>query len=138
MNEYNIEPTGSNPISMEKDLIPVLLDIKELKEKVKQMTIKEVKDTLQLSEEIMAPIVYKIEKQFRLRRPPLEAEIRHAISKTKTMKEAAKYLGVSALTLRKYCQLYDENNSNISNDGSPILPLWKPTRGSKTVKKKNV
>ena len=66
MNEYNIEPTGSNPISTEKNLISVLLDIKELKEKVKQMTIKDVKDTLQLSDEIMTPIVHKIEKQFKI------------------------------------------------------------------------
>ena len=50
------------------------------------------------------------------------------------MKEAAKYLGVSALTLRKYCQLYDENKTENNND----LPLWKPTRGNKTVKRKDV
>ena len=113
-NDTDIPLTGS--LTQNRDPISILLELKDLKETVKQLTIKEVKDALQLSDEVMEPVIHKIEQQFKLNRPPMEAEIKHAISRTKTMKEAAKFLGVSSATLKKYCRLYDENRMGVSDN----------------------
>ena len=95
MNECNTDIPLTGSLTQNRDPISILLELKDLKETVKQLTIKEVKDALQLSDEVMEPVIHKIEQQFKLNRPPMEEEIKHAISRTKTMKEA-KYLGVSS------------------------------------------
>ena len=60
----------------------------------------------------------------------MEAEIKDAITKTKTMKAAGDYLGISTTTLKRYCSLYEKN----SEGGTTPLRLWQPTRGTRTYK----
>ena len=122
--------------SIDEKALALLLELNELKEKVKQMTLKSALETVQsntqLSAEIIEPIIAPyVEKKFKLNHPPLEGEIRHAISKTKSLKEASRYLGVSFNTFKKYCKFYDENRTDNRND----LLLWKSKR---TGQSKNV
>lgn len=114
----------------------LLIELNELKEKVKRLSVEKVVEELQVPIEVIRPMVAK---KFKLGHPPTEGEIRHAISKTRTMYEAAEYLGVSSMTLRRYCKLYDSQR-DISIGGESIVGgegerlLWKPTRGSKAIK----
>jgi len=103
----------------------------------------EVEKQTQLPKEIIEPIVEERFKGKRLGRPLMEGEIRDAFNKVKTMVGAAKYLGVTPDTLKKYCRLYDEHNaaggSEILSAGGtlhlPEGPLWRPTRGTKVIAK---
>lgn len=109
----------------EDRLLNLLMEIRELHERVKQITIKEAIRVSQLPAEIIQPIVERTFVKKAIRRPLMESEIRYAFSKTNdSIPKAAAYLGVCPKTLKKYCRFYDANST------TPVLiPLWKPERG---------
>ena len=111
----------------EDEITSLVTAIRSLKNEVKDLMIKQATDTLQVPLEVVEPAVKEYMRQsYKLGRPPMEAEIQDAITKTNTMKAAAEYLGVSITTLKRYCSLYEKN----SEGGTP-LRLWQPTRGNK-------
>lgn len=141
-NIFYIPTIGSG--SATDILCSLAIGLRELKSVVKELWLKEVTEQIQLPAEIINPLVEQQFSKKRLNRPLLEGEIRDAISKNRTMAGAARYLGVHYDTLKKYCQLYDNNRAvggseNIS--AGPIItclpagPLWQPTRGTKAIKK---
>ena len=102
----------------------IAVDIEEIKNLLRQLVKEKVVQTVQLSPEILDPI---LRKSFPLGRPPTESEIRGSVNKFKTMKEAAEYLGIGVKTLSQYARLYDSYNQE-----DPAQPkLWRPTRGRK-------
>lgn len=131
------EPTKSIDLSAPIDpqssytndeILSLVIAVNTLKNEVKNLMVSKVVETNQIPEEIVKPAVNShFKKNHRLGRPPLEGEIRDAITKTKDMKAAADYLGVSPQTLKYYCRLY----GNVGPGGSS---LWRPKRGSKAWK----
>lgn len=144
MNTEQINDNGDN-LSNSSSMDEVLVELKKLKDKVKELTLVSMVKDVQLPVEVMKPI---IDRSFRLGHPPMECEIRHAMTKAKTMVGVAEYLGVSVDTLKWYCKLYDEDAMNNGGGGSGSMsgslggggmgvyrePLWKPTRGFKSAK----
>ena len=118
--------TSSNQIRYtEETLINLITLVHELRNEVKNLMIKKVVEDEQLPTEIVTAAVYNhMKKNHKLGRPPMEGEIKDAISKTRTMYQAADYIGISVYTLKRYCRLYE----NVRSGGTP---LWKPTRGKK-------
>ena len=148
MNEldHNIIASASNdsisqsyaaapPSSYADDkLSSLLIEFRELSERVKALYLKEAEKETQLPIEIIQPIIERKFIRKRLNRPLLEGEIRHAISisktgNNKTMEAAARYLEVSSKTLKKYCEFYDSNSGGTAS----YVPLWKATRGRKSM-----
>jgi hypothetical protein len=115
----------------EDEITSLVTAIRSLKNEVKDLMIKQAVNTLQVPLEVVEPAVKEYMRQsYKLGRPPLEGEIKDAITKTNTMKAAAEYLGVSVTTLKRYSQLYEKN----SEGGTP-LRLWQPTRGNSVFKR---
>ena len=114
----------------EDEITALVTAIHNLKNEVKELMIKQAINEFQMPSELVVPAVDSYMKQnYKLGRPPMEAEIQDAISKTKTMKAAADYLGISTTTLRRYCTLYQK-----TSEGGTTLSLWRPTRGTKVSK----
>ena len=124
----NLPPTSSvlnQTRYTEETLINLITSIHELRNEVKNLMIKKVVEDEQLPVEMVTSAVYEhMKKNHKLGRPPMEEEIKDAIRKTRTMHQAADYLGTSVYTLKRYCRLYE----NVRSGGTP---LWKPTRGKK-------
>lgn len=146
VNDNEIVIGNSGSLSISDTLCSLAIGLRELKSVVKELWLKEVAEQTQLPAEIIGPIVEEQFSKKRLNRPLLEGEIRYAFSKASTMKGAADYLGVSSRTLKKYCELYDsygevggsENTSAGAAPCLPVGPLWKPTRGTKSVSRKKI
>lgn len=110
------------------EILSLVLAVNTLRNEVKSLMTNNLVEANGLPEEIVKPAVDSyFKKNHKLGRPPLEGEIKDAISKTKDMKAAADYLGVSIGTLKYYCRLY-------GNEASGGAPLWRPKRGSKVWK----
>ena len=109
----------SFPKYSEKDIVDLCIAVNTLRNEVKKLMLFDLIKKNELPEEMVKPIINSYTKH-KLGRPPLEGEIKDAISKTKSMKKAANYLGVSIDTLKHYCKLYERN--------TPGLILWKPAR----------
>lgn len=122
-----------HPPLTEKDILPLVIGVNEVKEQLRRIYLLKAMEYLQLPSEVVEPYITKIikEKTPRLGRPLMEGEIKDAIGKTKSMKQAADYLRVHLKTLQRYCKIYDDQAKN--NDPQ-AEPLWKPTRGRKTIK----
>ena len=115
----------------EEEITSLVMAIHSLKNDVKEIMINQAINSLQLPSEMVEPAVDSYMKRtYKLGRPPMEAEIKDAITKTKTMKAAGDYLGISTTTLKRYCSLYEKN----SEGGTTPLRLWQPTRGTRTYK----
>ena len=116
--------------SIDEILCILATEIREMRDQVKALWLREAVQETQLSAEVMQPIIEeRFKRAKRMRRPLLEGEIRHALSKSDgTMIGAARYLEVHIGTFKRYCRLYDSNNCG-------ALPLlWSPTRGTQVRK----
>lgn len=111
----------------EETLINLITTVNELRNEVKDLMIKKmVKDEQLPAKTVASVIADHMKKNHKLGRPPMEEEIKDAIRKTKTMQQAANYIGISVSTLKRYCKFYENNRHGFVN-----APLWKPTRGKK-------
>ena len=116
----------------DNNLEALCIAVNSLRNEVQALMINKAINELQIPSEIIEPVIEDITKEkFKLGRPPLISEIQDAITKTKSMRGAAEYLGISISTLKRYCLLY-ENNSG--GGGTTPLRLWQPTRGTKVLK----
>jgi hypothetical protein len=103
------------------------ISVLELRNKVKSLMVSKAVEETMAPEAIVTPIVNDYFKQkYKLGRPPTESDIKHAISRTKDMRQASEYLGISIYTLKRYCLYFSEMG------GYPSL--WQPRRGPKAIK----
>lgn len=102
------------------------ISVLELRNQVKSLMVTKGIEATMAPASLVTPIVNDYFKQkYKLGRPPTEGEIKHAISKTKDMRQASEYLGISIYTLKRYCLYFAEAGGS---------PLWQPRRGSKAIK----
>jgi hypothetical protein len=130
INQFNsgsIYGSISTHLYSDKDIEALAITVNDLREEVRQLMIKKLTEDEAIPDTIAIPTVNEhIAKNYKLGRPPMESEIRDAISKTKDMVQASAYLGISVYTLKRYCLYFSEAS------GGP--PLWQPRRGRKAIK----
>src|ERR1035437_30096 len=134
LNDYSASLTASyvSQSHYTDDSIEALcVAVNALRNEVRDLMVNKAVESLQVPLEFIEPAVNEyVKKTYKLGRPPMEGEVLDAITKTKTMRQAAGYLGIAPSTLKRYAVLYENNHC-----GGVPLSLWRPTRGTKSIHK---
>jgi histidinol-phosphate/aromatic aminotransferase/cobyric acid decarboxylase-like protein len=130
-NDYNnVNSSGSTIPNSNDNIGPVeslVILVNELREEVRKLLLEKAVEETQLPRDMIEPHVNAVYKARRkLNRPLLESEIQDAVNRFKTMKLAAAYLMVHPDTLKKYCELYQ--NEYIKRGVLPREIYWRPSK----------
>ena len=105
----SITPIENRKHYTDAEIEALAISVLELRNEVKSLMISKGVEATMAPEAMITPIVNDYFKQkYKLGRPPTEGEIKHAISKTKDMRQASEYLGISIYTLKLYCLYFAE------------------------------
>lgn len=129
------QPSHRNlPDQQIKDkIIDILVkEIEKLKKEIDDIKNNKIVENLQVPEKKSEKLcVLKIRHRLRTNkgwRPLLESEIDEAQKATENAKEAAKYLGISYRTYKKWCLIYNKLKINPWGKGSK-KKYWDPSKG---------
>lgn len=120
------------PVNRNRVLDVLFREVKRLKKEINDIQNGKIIDELKLPEdrpkEVVIPKVPHRLDTGKGWRPLLESEIDEAQSKTENATEAAKYLGLTYRTYKKWCDVYNKWKTNPWGKGSR-KKFWDPNKG---------
>ena len=133
MIQTRINPNDETPHNHHQRVIDVLVrEVERLKKEVNDIRTDKIIKDLQIPEEELKNVGL-IKEVHRLNtgsgwRPLLESEILEAQSHTETATNAAKYLGITYRTYKKWCKVYNLWKTNPWGKGAK-KKYWDPNKG---------